>query len=314
MATPIAARLYAIRWLTDTIRLFEVGPADGAESLPPANPGAHVDVHLPGGLVRQYSLLPATRRDRYAFAVKHETAGRGGSRFLHEQAQVGMPIAIGRPRDLFPLHEDAPRTVLIAGGIGITPVLSMLERLRALGRPVELHYWCREARAAPFADILGAGGDCHIHGSDDPSRRSLEAVIADVPADAYLYCCGPQRMAAMFEALCADRPADQVRLERFAADAPPLSEDDGAFEVSLARSGTIVRVEPGETMLEALIGAGVDILYSCEQGICGACETRVLAGEPDHRDSIRTAAAHDQLGTIMPCCSRAKSSTLVLDL
>ncbi|KIZ40395.1 ferredoxin [Rhodopseudomonas palustris] len=303
----------------ETINSYELTAPNGAE-LPPFTAGSHIDLHLPNGMIRSYSLLNDPReRNRYVIAVNNHADSRGGSRYIHGSLMAGALLMVSLPRNNFALHEDAAHSVLIAGGIGITPLLSMIRRLEALGKPWELFYAARKRSAAAFLDELSALRDnihlaLHVDFDDERGGRlfDLAAIVGNVRADAHLYCCGPLPMLAAFEAAAAGRPREQVHVEYFQAkDAPAL---DGGFEVTLARSRRTVAVEPGKTILDALLDAGIAANYSCAEGVCGTCETLVLEGIPDHRDQFLSDEERAANRTIMICCSGAKSGRLVLDL
>ena len=292
----------------------------GGTALPAAAPGAHVDLHLPGGMVRQYSLLtPLCTPSRLVVAVKRQAEGRGGSRALHDALKAGDVVEVSAPRNHFPLDPNAAHPVLLAGGIGITPLYAMYEQLRASGRPVQLHYWCRSAAHALFHDrLIDAPGVC-LHFSNDKQAgpwKSLSSVLEDLPAGADVYCCGPQTMLSEASTLIAARPGVSLHLEHFhpAATTAPAADEETRFEVALARSGKTFEVRPGQTILEVLIDASVDVAYSCEEGVCGACETKLLEGVPIHRDVVHSVADHERRGTVMICCAGSRSKRLVLDL
>jgi ferredoxin-NADP reductase len=307
----------AVRLEADRIHSYELRAIDGAP-LPAFTAGAHVDVHLPNGLVRSYSLAnPQDESQRYQIAVNKETAGRGGSAALHECVHVGERLRIGAPRNHFPLDEVAPHSVLVAGGIGITPIRSMVARLRALGRPWTLLYAGRQRAGMAYLDEFAAlrqwGDDVRLHvDTEAGGPPDLRALIEAAPPGAHFYCCGPRAMLDAFASATADVAPERVHVEHFAAvDAPAL---DGGFTVELARSGQRLRVAKGCTILDTLLDAGVQVPFSCMEGICASCETRVLSGVPDHRDAILSKAERDANDRIMVCCSGAKSATLVLDL
>nr|WP_145547686.1 PDR/VanB family oxidoreductase [Variovorax boronicumulans] len=310
----IAVRVEAVRREAHDVHSYELRRPDGA-ALPPFEAGAHIDLHLPGGLVRSYSLTNVqTERHRYVVAVALDAGGRGGSRWVHERLHVGARLSVGPPRNHFPLREDAPHSVLIAGGIGITPLRAMQTRLAQLGRPWELHYGSRTRAGAAFADELQAlGAQVHLYFSDAASgRMDIARTVQAAPAGAHFYCCGPQAMLQTFEAATAAHPAERVHLERFAAQQAPAVQ--GGFVVELARSGRRLPVAPGATILDTLLVHGIEAPYSCMQGICGACETRVLDGQPEHRDSVLSEAERAANRTMMVCCSGARSPVLLLDL
>lgn len=311
----ILVRLMGVTYGAADALLFELERPDGTP-LPRAEPGAHIDLHLPTGLVRQYSLLtPLATATSYVIAVKREAYGRGGSQWLHDQARVGMTFVISAPRNAFPLNERAAATLLLAGGIGITPIYAMFERLCELRREVRLIYWCRsESHALFHKQLIGRPG-VTLHYRDDPGRRSRPSIadaLSSASLETEIYCCGPDRMVAELEANLGELPPALIHVERFKGNAgePPV----GAFTVNLARSGIELSVRSGETILNTLIAAGIDAPYSCEQGICGACETIVKAGTPLHRDTVRSSEEHDRRQTMMICCSGSRSETLVLDL
>lgn len=280
--------------------------------LPAFTAGAHIDLHLPNGMMRQYSLLnPSWERHRYVIAVKRESQGRGGSVFMHENLKVGVQLKVGLPRNLFPLETSASDSVLVAGGIGLTPFLSMIAELQSLGRRWKLHY---AARGPEQLDLLGEWADHpwvtkYVPGVTQ--ALALPEVMDKTPADAHVYCCGPDSMVSEFERLCAERRPHTVHVERFAAARFDASR---AFVVVLSRSGKRLKVEAGKTILETLREAGVEVSASCGQGICGACETAVLAGTPEHRDSLLTTQEQAAGRSMMICCSGSQTEELVLDL
>jgi vanillate O-demethylase ferredoxin subunit len=315
----LQVRVKRISYEAESINSYElVAPA--AHDLVPFTAGSHIDLHLSNGLIRSYSLInDQSERNRYVVAINKETASRGGSSYAHETLRAGSLITISHPKNNFTLEESARHSVLIAGGIGITPLLSMIRRLDALGRSWELHYAARTRPAAAFLDELsslrsGSSAGVFLHFDQENAGRTLDlaTIVKNTPVDAHLYCCGPVAMLEAFETATADRPADRVHVEYFKAKEKPASE--GGFEVKLARSNRVVKVEPGKTILNALLDAGIMVNYSCSEGVCGTCETRVIEGMPDHRDLFLGKEEHAANRTIMICCSGSKSSTLVLDL
>lgn len=309
----IEARLTAIRYAAPGIHLFGFSRTD-AGTLPAVEPGAHIDLHLGDGLVRQYSLVEAGEALRtYTVAVKREAQGRGGSRFVFDRLKVGDVLTIGGPRNHFRLEETAPASVLIAGGIGITPIHAMIGRLSAIGRPWELHYACRSRAEMPALDLLSGDPRVHLHFDDEAGGfLDLGAIVAAAPPDAHLYCCGPAPMLSAFEAATAALPPERVHVEYFSAREVPESTRD--FVVRLARSDRELVVPAGQTILGVLRAAGLDVAFSCEEGVCGACETAVLSGIPEHHDAILTAQERAANNTMMICCGGARSDVLVLDL
>lgn len=315
----VSVRVKRISYEAERINSYELVPPDGRE-LEPFTAGSHIDLHLPGKMIRSYSLLNDQReRHRYVIAVNKDAASRGGSSFLHDQVRVGDVLTVSAPKNNFPLHEDAESSVLIAGGIGITPLLSMIRRLEFLGRRWDLFYAARSRNAAAFLGEIGgqrpnAHLNLHVDVDDERSGRmfDLASVVKQASPEAHLYCCGPVPMLEAFEAITADRPADNVHVEYFQAREAPVL--DGGFEVKLAKSNRIIAVEAGKTILNAILDAGITPNYACSEGVCGTCETRVLEGVPDHRDQFLSQDEQDSNKTIMICCSGSRSRTLVLDL
>ncbi|MET8996029.1 PDR/VanB family oxidoreductase [Amycolatopsis sp. NPDC004169] len=281
-------------------------PADGRE-LPPWRPGAHIDVTLPQGPTRQYSLCgdPADRSS-WRIAVRREEDSRGGSAWFHDQATEGMTLTAGTPRNLFEL-QPAKAYVFVAGGIGITPLLPMIAEAEQAGTPWTLWYAGRTRSSMAFIDELARYGDrVHLAASDAGDRIRVADVLGSLDRDVAVYCCGPASLTAAVEDACEP---GSVHVERFTAGTVPA---DGGFDVHCALSGVDVRVEDGTTVLDALLEAGVEADYSCTQGFCGTCETRVLEGVPDHRDDyLDHSAAPD---TMMICVSRSRCPKLVLDI
>ncbi|HRK62751.1 MAG TPA: PDR/VanB family oxidoreductase [Terricaulis sp.] len=309
----IRARVIAVRNETADTRILEFQAIDGS-ILPPCTPGAHIDVELPGGLVRQYSLLQAGEQlSSYAIAVKREQNGRGGSRQLHDQVRVGEELTISAPRNHFPLNEAASHSVLIAGGIGITPILCMAERLAERGVSFELHYACRDAGQAAFLEnVRGYARATFYSDAERGGPPPLEEIVSSAPAGAELYCCGPGPMLDAFEREVAKRGDIKGHVERFTAAHEAAKE--GGFVVRLARSNRELRIKKGQSILQALLEAGFDLPHSCEEGVCGSCETRVVSGTPDHRDSLLSERERAANKVMMICCSGALSHELVLDL
>lgn len=284
-----------------------------------------MDLHLPNHLSRSYSLVNMPGEShRYVIAVNRDASGKGGSRYMHDTLRVGQTLSISEPRNTFPLHESATHSVFIAGGIGITPLWSMIQRLAQLGAPWTLHYAARTPCGAAFAEQLvalesGSRGEVKFY-FDQGARDKwldLHAIVQASPPDADLYCCGPVRMLEAFESAASQHPPTLVHREYFAA--PPSQPQapgtvDEGFTVRLSRTGKVIPVNQGTTILEAVLEAGVEVPYSCMSGICGACATNVLGGEPDHRDLVLSDAEKEAGGKMIICCSRAKSAELILEL
>ena len=307
-------RLTAIRFAAEGINLYELRRASGGP-LPAATPGAHIDVHLPRGMIRQYSLAiidPASTR--YVIAVKRDPNGRGGSRFMHDELRVGAALKISTPRNNFPIVDSTGLSVLIAGGIGITPIWAMARRLHDDGRPYQLHYACRTRAEAAFTDDLATLGALRLHLDDERGGvLSIEEIVAAAPSDAHLYFCGPEPMRLAFQHAVTCRPPAHVHVELF-SNPNFVKPQNGSFVVELARSKQTFVIPPGETILNVLRAAGIAVASSCEQGVCGTCETTVLAGIPDHRDAVLSPDERARGHTMMICCSGSTTERLVLDL
>lgn len=304
-------RLVESRYLAkDALRLrFEpLVPA----ALPGIVPGAHVGLMLPGDMERQYSLLSCADPGAYIIGVKRDAEGRGGSRYIHDSLRVGAELTVAMPRNNFPLHEDAPLSVFFAGGIGITPINAMIERLEALGRSWVLYYAGRSPEEMALRERYADDPRAHLYHTGGAPRPPMGEIIAAAPAGAHLYCCGPASMLQNFEESCSGRDPDTVHVEYFTQKYAQALE--GGYAVELARSGSTHRVPPGKTILHVLRDAGIVLPSSCEEGICGACETRVVAGRPDHRDAILTERERAAGKSMMICCSGSLDDRLVLDL
>jgi len=300
------------------VRLDLVCPE--GRDLPSFDAGAHVDLFLENGLTRQYSLCndPADR-GHYRIAVLREPASRGGSAYVHEALAEGVTLEISAPRNLFALDETASEHLLFAGGVGVTPILAMARRLDALGHPFAFHYCARdrsraafldELAAAPFADAVRLSFD-----AEPATRLDLDIALADPAPSRRLYVCGPAGfMTHVIDgALARGWTPDQIRKEHFAA-APASEGEDRPFELIIASTGQVVPVATDQTAAQALEAAGVFVPVSCEQGVCGTCLTGVTEGEPDHRDAFQTAAERAANDRFTPCCSRARTPRLVIDL
>ncbi len=311
---PLSLRIRTATWEAPNVVSYELRLPDGGV-LPPFTAGAHIDLTLGNGLVRSYSLVnPQSERHRYVIAVQKDRASRGGSKWVHENFRPGDIVTLNGPRNNFALAETASKSILIAGGIGITPILSMVEQLGALGRDWELIYCSRKRGGTPFLELLAAKPQVRFNFDEEPGGAVLDIanLLTTVPANAHLYCCGPRPMLDAFEQATQGLAPQQVHVEYFTAKEPPAVE--GGFTVVLAKSGRDVVVPPGKTILSALLDAGFDMPYSCREGICGTCETRVLEGVPDHRDLVLTEEEQTSNKTMMICCSGSKSNKLVLDL
>jgi vanillate O-demethylase ferredoxin subunit len=298
---------------------FEMVDAAGA-ALPRFSAGSHVDVHLPNGLVRQYSLCndPAETH-RYLIAVLRDPASRGGSSAMHALVE-GQQIRISDPRNHFELAAHAPHTLLVGGGIGVTPTLCMAERLADMGASFEMHYCTRTRDRMAFVDRIAEtafAGRVHLHHDAGPVEQKFDAaaVIARAMPGTHLYVCGPTGFMdwVLSTARAAAWSEERLHREYFSA-APGDTSADGAFEVQLASSGRVIHVAAQQTVVAALAAQGVEIPTSCEQGVCGTCLTRVLDGEPLHRDMYLTPQEQARGDQFTPCCSRSRSARLVLDI
>ena len=299
---------------------FELVAEDGA-ALPAFSAGSHVDVHLPGGLVRPYSLCnPPGENHRYLIGVLRDPASRGGSQAMHDQVQEGQTLQISAPANHFALAHEARKHLLLAGGIGVTPILCMAERLANTGADFEMHYCTRSPDRTAFYPRIAASSfapKVQFHFDDGMAEQKLDipALLNALTSGVHLYVCGPKGFmdAVLNTARSQGWPEDQLHYEFFAG-AVATSDTDASFEVQIASSGQIVVVPRDKTVVQALAEAGVEVQMSCEQGVCGTCLTRVIEGIPDHKDMYLTPeeqAANDQF---TPCCSRSKTPRLVLDL
>jgi ferredoxin-NADP reductase len=311
-------RVRSITWLAERINGYEFVDPNGHD-LPRFAAGAHVDVQLTNGLVRQYSLCndPAERR-RYLIAVLRESESRGGSWHLYDTVRAGDLLEVSVPRNNFPLVEDAARHLLLAGGIGIAPIMAMIATLRTRRAEFLVHYCTRTPERTAFRDdlfLLAAEGRVRIHHDDGDPKKGVDiaAALADPQPGTHLYYCGPSAMMEAAKAAAAGWPAGSVHCEYF-APSPEMRRQsaDRPFLVKLAKSGDTYPVPVGDSIVGVLRAHGVRVNTSCELGYCGACLTRWLAGEPDHRDQVLDAEG--QKRWVMICCARARSPVLELDL
>jgi ferredoxin-NADP reductase len=290
-----------------TLRAADHGP------LPQWNPGAHVDLVLGPGLVRQYSLCgdPSQRR-AWRLAVLRETGGRGGSAYVHDRLDVGARVRVRGPRNHFPLR-PAPAYLFIAGGIGVTPILPMIGEVHEAGAEWRLLYGGRTRASMAFLDELARYGDrVTVRPQDETGLLDLDAVLDPPRADTLVYCCGPEPLLAAVQRRCSAWPAGALHVERFTPIPVEAPEDE--FEVVLNNSGRTVTVPAGTSILKAVEAAGVTVLSSCQEGTCGTCETGVVEGRPDHRDCVLNAEERAAGDVMMICVSRSLGPRLVLDL
>jgi vanillate O-demethylase ferredoxin subunit len=285
--------------------------------LPVFDAGAHVDIHLAPGLIRQYSLCSDPANSAvYRLGVLKDPASRGGSVGVHDTLLEGAEVHISAPRNHFPLAGDARRSILIGGGIGITPMIAMAYALQAQGGDFELHYCGRSRTSSAFLEELqnaAFAAQVHTHFDDEGDRIELATVLGTAQAGVHVYTCGPAGFMDWIigQALNAGYPDAQIHREYFQVE---VDSSGASFEVVAARSGKTVSVAEGQTILQALAEVGIDIEISCEQGVCGTCLCDVLEGEPDHRDVYFTDDEKAANDAILVCCSRSKSSRLVLDI
>lgn len=318
----IPALLSAVSFEAKDVVSLHLTPASQTP-FPAFEPGAHIDLRLGNGLVRSYSLLNSPEdSDRYVVAVLREPGGRGGSRFVHEQLRVGDIINISAPRNTFPLGDHDGASVLLAGGIGITPIYCMVRHLVGSARPVHLIYCSRAPQHAAFSDAINSLATEHRNlevvwhfDSEAGGPPTLVHLLQRHGPEAHYYCCGPTAMIDAFSAACVSLNYRNTHIERFSRSVALLpNEKDGAFVVQLARTGISLSVGADESILDAMIDAGLTPDFSCKEGICGTCETPVLSGEIEHRDEILSEDERRSGRTIMICVSRCKGKgPLVLD-
>jgi vanillate O-demethylase ferredoxin subunit len=315
----IEIRVHATRFEANGVLSFDLRPPDGTE-LPAFTAGSHIDLHLPNGLIRNYSLVNSQdERHRYVIAVSLDRNSRGGSRYLFETQLVGQNLTISAPRNNFALVEDANTVVLIAGGIGITPLYCMTQRLEALGRNWTLYYGARDRASCAFRRELQAletarPGRVHFNFDvEDGHMLDVARVVAEAPADAHLYGCGPLPMLEIYKAAAAGHDPDTVHLEYFSAPEPPPATNE-AFTVELKSSGQTFEIAPGQSILDVLLDAGIAAPFSCGAGECGSCVVQVYEGEPEHRDCVLSDRERASNKLMMICVSGSKTKKLVIDL
>ena len=308
----------AARLITDDVVELVLSSAEGT-TLPRWQAGSHIDLELPSGLVRQYSLCGGVDASTYTVAVLREPNGRGGSVEVHETLPVGATLMIAGPRNNFALRESGSY-LFIAGGIGITPILAMIEAAESAGADWTLVYGGRSLATMAYRDRLQTiGGDrVRVVPEDTEGRPDLAQLLGGVGPNTEIYCCGPGGLLDAVDRQCAELDlGERLHVERFAAAADAVTgpvAGDTAFDIELVQSGITVRVESDQTILDALDAAGVDAPFSCEEGFCGSCETRVVCGTPDHRDTVASPDAHDAASTMILCVGRSRGPRLVLDL
>ena len=317
---PLTLRVESIRVETEEIKSFRLVPIN-RKPLPAFTPGGHLSLQLPDGLTRQYSLCNGPGdKSAYHIAVKREPDSRGGSRVLHERVAEGDALQVMAPRNHFPIERSAKHHLLLAGGIGITPLLSMARHLQASGSSFELQYFTRGIKFAAFHEVLSQpefSGKVNFHYALDPQslRIYLHSLLRQRPDGGHLYACGPRPFMDLVEDIAAVAwPAEAIHMEFFAADPLASSGPRQPFEIMLARTRASYTVPAEKTILQVLAEHGVRVLNSCEQGVCGTCVTGVLEGTPDHRDAFLSERERKACDKMMLCVSRASSERLVLDL
>ncbi|MFY9210634.1 MAG: PDR/VanB family oxidoreductase [Aestuariivita sp.] len=305
----------AIRDETDHIRVFELTASDGS-ALPAYTAGAHLVFDLGETGTRSYSLIdwPGENDAKtYTIAVQREDAGDGGSRQMH-RLRVGDVVKAQAPKNDFELRDHGGPALLLAGGIGVTPMISMATELQKAGRAYRFVYSARSAQVMGFGKALkGAFEDIALH-HDDTNPLDLTALMSTLGADTHVYICGPKGMidAARAAAIQAGMSEDQIHIELFTSAA--VADGDTAFEVEIHDTGEVYMIPPGKTIIEVLEGAGLDLMYDCQRGDCGICQTDVIAGTPDHRDVVLSDAERAAGEVMQICVSRSKTPRLVLDL
>lgn len=305
----------------EDIYSYELANRDG-QPLPAFAAGAHVDIEIAPGLLRQYSLCnPPHEQHRYQIAVLKEPKSRGGSIAMHEQVQEGTILRISEPRVLFPLERNAKRSLLFAGGIGITPILTMAERLTQIQAKFELHYCARSQERMAFRKRIQSSAyeqSAYLHLDDGPEEQKLNArnVIGAADQDTHLYVCGPSGFMEYIISTARELGWAEKNIHREYFSPPEIQSNapNGSFEVMIASSGQVFTVPAEQACVEVLNEAGLNIPVSCEQGMCGTCIVQVLEGTPEHRDLFLTEEEHARNDQFTPCCSRSLSKRLVLDL
>ena len=306
---------------TKDICLIELLDPHGGD-LPPFEAGSHIDIFLPGDITRQYSLLndPAESH-HYLLGVLRDPASRGGSEAVHTQIQEGQLLEISPPKNHFALSKNAKHHILLAGGIGVTPILSMAHALSVSKADFELHYCARSQEKAAFVDLISnsefsSRAKFYFDDRLDQEKINLEKVLATPEEGIHLYVCGPKGFmdAVLATAREAGWVEDSIHYEFFGAALPSSTDENLVFQVKINSTGQLITIPSDRTVVQALSDAGVEIQMSCEQGVCGTCITRVLDGLPDHRDLYLTPEEQSENDQFTPCCSRSKTPVLVLDL
>jgi len=303
--------------VADDVVEIELAPPAGSDlQLPTWDPGAHIDLDLRPGLTRQFSLVGGgDARSSWKIAILREQEGRGGSHYVHEKLVEGTLVAVRGPRNHFPLRESN-QYLFIAGGIGITPMIAMIETVARTGADWSLVYGGRNAASMAYRSQLvdRFGARVSVHPQDEVGLLDLGVVLGGLQAGCLVYCCGPESLLSAVEERLSGYPDEVLQVERFAPKVEHLRGPDHAFEVEIASTGEVIEVPPDQTLLHALEKIGIELEFSCAEGTCGTCETGVLEGSVDHRDSILSKSERAKNDTMMPCVSRSTGGRLVLDL
>ncbi|WP_428424973.1 PDR/VanB family oxidoreductase [Methylibium sp.] len=288
-------------------------------SLPSFTPGSHLEVYLPDGLVRHYSIYnDPTERDRYCLGIGLSQNSRGGSRYIHESIRQGDTLVVSEPRNNFPLVAEAEEYCFIAGGIGITPILSMIKWCIGEGKSWCLYYCVRSRQRAAFYEeirSLGTPASVHFHFDEEQGGRFFEPcrALQDLSAAVHIYCCGPAPLMNAVQSATQERPEDHVHFEWFSPKSQ-IQVDHRAFTLVIRSSGRRLAVPPEQSILDVLDDHGISVPYSCREGLCATCQTTVISGIPDHRDSVLSMEQRASNRTMLVCVSRSRSDTLELDL
>lgn len=322
MAEQREVRVSRMQWESDNVLSLRLTRIESDDPVPEWHPGAHIDVYVPDGSTRQYSLCgDPTDRSHWEIAVLREPDGRGGSTFIHDELRVGDRLLVTRPKESFNL-EEAPFHALVAGGIGITPMITMAEHLDREGLPFHLTYGGRTLEAMAYRERLARLGDrVTILAEDQAGRADLDAIVRDLPEGGLVYVCGPLGLlqAVQAAAEAAHGPdQDIVRFELFSREGlePVVGQalDAEGYELVLAKSGHTLRLAPEDSILEKALALGIDVDNDCREGICGSCVTPILSGTVDHRDLVMTKKEHQAMQEMMICVSRPTCERLELDL
>ncbi|ABH00966.1 probable oxidoreductase (plasmid) [Rhodococcus jostii RHA1] len=323
MSTDVSDSATVLNLIVDEVRrecddVLTLSLIDSAgQDLPTWEAGAHIDLHLPGNLARQYSLhSDPGDRARYEVAILRDPNSRGGSQYIHEEVRKGAMLPTSTPRNNFPL-QPADEYLFVAGGIGITPMLPMMQAAAEMNRPARLIYAGRSRTTMAFVEQLAEQENVQLCVSDEGTRAHVADLLGPhLGPDVHIYSCGPERLLEAVTARAAEVGlSKQLHVERFSGTAVDLDPDvEKSFDVELSRSGRILTVAPDQTILDAVLACGIKVANSCAEGVCGSCETTVLEGEVDHRDQILDEDEQAENDVMMICCSRSRTPRLILDL